>query len=152
MRQPHDGPAENARVSLGDDGSCPAENAAARPDLAARLGADDAARIIAGQYIAGIDLGQIRAHHEDVAACLLADARTASGRAYAREYAATASYLITHLRQDHAVASGRSAAACAQPDGTPHPDPLLAGRGWHADRGLWQRSGTRGPGPDGGRP
>jgi hypothetical protein len=47
-------------------------------DIAARLA------------VAGIDLGQIRAHHEDVAARLLADARTAPGRAYASEYAATA--------------------------------------------------------------
>lgn len=96
-------------------------------DSVARLAADDAARIIAGQYVAGVDLGQIRAHHEEVAGRLLADARTAAGRAYAREYAATASELLAHLCQDAAVASGRSQAACAQPEGTQHPDPFLAG-------------------------
>jgi hypothetical protein len=110
---------------------------------AAGLAADDAARIIAGQYIAGVDIGQIRAHHEEVAGRLLADARTAVGRAYASEYAATAAELLAYLSQDEVVALGRSQAACAQPDGTPHPDPFLARRGWQAGRGLWQRTGTR---------
>jgi phosphate uptake regulator len=118
-------------------------------DAAGRLAADDAARIIAGQYIAGVDLRQIRVHHEEVAARLLAEARTDLGRAYAAEYAATASELVTHLSQDEAVASGRSRAACAQPDGTPHPDPLLAGRGWQATRGVWQRIAVAGSGQEG---
>ena len=78
-------------------GSRPPDQLPADTDPAARLAADDAARIIAGQYIAGVDLSQIRVHHEEVAARLLADARTAPGRAYAAEYAATASELVAHL-------------------------------------------------------
>lgn len=148
---PHPGPAADTGAPLRDDDR-PNEHASASPDPAARLGADDATRLIAGQYIAGVHLDQIRAHHEDVATRLLADARTTPGRAYAEEYAATASYLITHLSQDHALASGRSAAACAQPDGTAHPDPLLAARGWHADRGIWQRTPARDAGQETTRP
>jgi hypothetical protein len=117
-------------------GSRPPDQPPTDTDPAARLAADDAARIIADQYVAGIDVSQIRAHHEVVAARLLADAQTAPGRAYASEYAATALELLAHLCQDAAVASGRSEAACAQPDGTPHPDPFLATRGWQATRGV----------------
>src|ERR1700733_11843191 len=129
-----------------EDGRRIRECLASSLDLAARLAADDAARIIAGQYVAGVDLGEIRSHHDDVARRLLTDARTDPGRAYARAYAVTASDLLASLNQDQAVARGRSHAACAQPDGTPHPDPLLAERGWQASRGVWRRTGIARPG------
>jgi hypothetical protein len=108
---------------------------------AAKTGFDDAARIIAAQYAGGIDVDQIAAHHEDVAADLLSDAQTAFGRAYAREYADTAASLVADLRQDAAVERGQSAAASSQPEGTPHPDPRLAARGWQVDAGIYQRTG-----------
>ena len=130
------------------DGHSAPEHDTAVCDPAARLAATDAARVIAVQYAAGADLGQIQAYLQDVAARLLADARTAPGRAYARGYARAAATLLAQLRQDQAVAYGRSPAACAQPDGTPHPDPFLASRGWQADHGLWQRTGTRAPGQE----
>jgi hypothetical protein len=112
-------------------------------DPAAKAAFADVTRIISAQYARGMDLGQIRAHHEDTAASLAADAQTTAGRMYAREYGDTARTLIADLREDAAVARGRSAAACTLPDGTPHPDPVLAARGWQVDRGLYQRTGTR---------
>jgi hypothetical protein len=115
----------------------------AMTDPPGKLAFEDAARIITAQYAAGTDLDQIRTRHDDVAATLAADARTTAGRAYARQYADTAATLIRDLREDAAVAAGKSAAACTLPDGTPHPDPFLAARGWQADRGIYQRTGRR---------
>jgi hypothetical protein len=110
-------------------------------DPAARLAFDDASRILAAQYAAGLDLDAIAAHHDNVSADLLADAQTPFGRAYAREYSDTAAALVADLRQDEEIANGRSAAACSLPQGTPHPDPVLAARGWQVDRGVYQRTG-----------
>jgi hypothetical protein len=120
--------------------------AAARQQLdrdltAARAGADDAARTVSGMYAGGIGLEAIAAHHDDVSTQLLNEAQTGYGRAYAREYSETAASLVADLRQDEAVAQGRSAAACTQPQGTPHPDPVLAARGWQVDHGIYQRTG-----------
>ncbi len=33
----------------------------------------------------------------------------------------------------------RGPVAASLPDGTPHPDPFLAGRGWQARGGIWVR-------------
>jgi hypothetical protein len=40
-----------------------------------------------------------------------------------------------------AVARGQLTPASAQPDGTPHPDPVLAAAGWQVDHGIYQRTG-----------
>lgn len=72
--------------------------ALARPaDPAAAAAFDDVSGIIEVQYAAGVSPEQIAAHHADVAAALLADARTPPGRAYARQYAETARSLIAGL-------------------------------------------------------
>jgi hypothetical protein len=111
------------------------------PPSPASLGERDAARTVSAMYGAGADLDAIAAHHDDVAAGLLSDAQTSYGRAYVREYAEAARTLIADLRQDEAVAHGRSDAACALPQGTPHPDPVLAAKGWQVDAGVYQRTG-----------
>jgi hypothetical protein len=108
---------------------------------AARAGHDDAARTVAAHYAAGVDLDQLAAHHDDVSASLLSDAQTAAGRSYAQSYADVSASLIAELREDQAVARGRSEAACTKPEGTPHPDPVLAARGWQVDHGIYQRTG-----------
>jgi hypothetical protein len=100
----------------------------------AALAFDDATRVVAVQYAAGVSLDAIDAHHHDVSAQLLSDARTAHGRAYAAEYASTTETLIADLRADAAAALGREPTACALPDGAPHPDPVLAAKGWHVHR------------------
>jgi hypothetical protein len=110
-------------------------------DHSARDGFQDAARTVSAQYAAGVGLDVIAAHHDDVSARLLSDAQTPPGRAYAAEYADTARTLVADLRQDAAVADGRSASACTKPQGTPHPDPRLAARGWQVDSGIYQRTG-----------
>jgi hypothetical protein len=112
-----------------------------RDTTAACDGFADASRIVTAQYAAGLDLDTIAAHHDYVSATLVNDAQTGYGRAYVREYADTARSLIADLRQDQAVAQGRSGAACTQPQGTPHPDTLLAAKGWQVDGGLYQRTG-----------
>jgi hypothetical protein len=110
-------------------------------DPAARLGFQDASRSIAAAYAAGADLGAIAAHHDDLSASLTSDAQTGPGRAYAREFASAGRSLLADLRQDAAVARGELVPASSQPKGTPHPDPVLAGRGWQVDRGVYQRTG-----------
>ncbi len=107
---------------------------------AARLGSTDAARIVAAQYAAGLDLDAIAAHSDNLTAGLLADAQTTFGTAYAREFGDTTAALVADLRQDAAIALGRSAAACTLADGTPHPDPALAAKGWQVDHGIYQRT------------
>jgi hypothetical protein len=47
------------------------------------------------------------------------------------------------------VASGHACAVAAYlPDGTPHPDPFLAERGWVVVRGLWMRPDSGGDGEE----
>ena len=124
---------------------CPAckkeSTAMTTSDPAARLAFRDASRIISAAYAGGADLDAIAAHHDDLAASLASDAQTGPGGAYAREYGDSGRTLIADLRQDAAVARGELRPASAQPDGTPHPDPVLAGRGWQVDRGVYQRTG-----------
>lgn len=105
------------------------------PTSPAKLGCEDASRIIAAQYAAGAATDQLAAHHDDVSARLLSDAHTQPGRDYAREYAQTAASLIADLRADQAAARAERPAP-----GTPHPDPRLAARGWEVHRsGLYAR-------------
>jgi hypothetical protein len=112
-----------------------------QPDPAAALAYDDVTRVIAAQYAAGVPLDEIHRHHQEISGDLLDRAQTQPGRAYAREFTVTGGILISDLAEDEEVAAGRSAAACARPQGTPHPDPFLARRGRQADHGIWQRTG-----------
>jgi predicted GIY-YIG superfamily endonuclease len=110
--------------------------------IPASLAFTDASRRVTAMYAAGVGLERISQDHDDLAASLVTDAQTPPGRAYAREYADTGRTLIADLREDAAVARGQSAAACTLPDGTPHPDPVLAARGWQVGHGIYQRTGS----------
>ena len=113
-----------------------APTAAAQAQDAARSGHDTASFIITTQADRGMSADAIQRHHEDQAARMLSEATTPDGRAFARAYAETATTLVTDLRErDRPVAP----AAATLPDGTPHADPYLAGRGWQAQGGLYVR-------------
>ena len=110
-----------------------AQTAAAQAQDAARSGHDTASFIITTQADRGMLADAIQRHHEDQAAWMLT---TPDGRAFARAYAEAAATLVADLREmDRPVAP----AAATLPDGTPHADPFLAGRGWQAQGGLYVR-------------
>ena len=92
----------------------------------AKAGYLTAQQIITAQANAGMRAEQIEAHHHDVASSLLSGADTPEGEAFALEYGFTGEAMIGDLRE---------AERGPQPDrtpGAPHPDPVLAGRGWQA--------------------
>jgi hypothetical protein len=70
----------------------------------------------------------------EVATYLLNDARTPEGRAYARAFSDIAATRVRKLRERDPL---------PEPDrrpGVPHPDPFLAGRGWHVnEHGIYIR-------------
>jgi hypothetical protein len=110
-------------------------------DPAARIAFTDASRSIAAAYAAGASLDAIAARHDDLSVSLASDAQTGPGRAYAAEFADTGRALIADLRQDAAAARGELVpAASSLPDGTPHPEPFLARRGWEVHGGVYQRT------------
>jgi hypothetical protein len=113
---------------------------------AAKLGHDTAARTVASMYGAGMDLDRIKALTDDTSARLITAAQTAWGRAFGSELGHAADSLIRDLREDAAAARGGSCAA-VQPDGTPHPDPNLAAKGWHVQSGIYTRRESQ-PAPD----
>ena len=103
---------------------------------AAQAGYETADQITRAQADAGMDPDRIGERADDLAAELWNDAMTDEGRAFAREYADTADTYARDLRElDRPLAP----AAATLPDGTPHPDPFLAGRGWQAQSGLYVR-------------
>jgi len=113
-----------------------AQTAAERAQDSARSGHDTASFIITTQADRGMSADAIQRHHEDQAAWVLSEATTPDGRAFARAYAEAAATLVADLRElDRPVAP----AAATLPDGTPHADPFLAGRGWQAQGGLYVR-------------
>jgi hypothetical protein len=64
----------------------------------------------------------------EVTTRLLNDARTLEGRAYARAFSDIAATRVRKLRERDPL---------PEPDrrpGSPHPDPFLAGRGWHVNQ------------------
>ena len=88
-------------------------------------GAAAAEKVIRAQASAGVSTDRIEAHGADTASWLFSEAKTANGRAFAAGYDDTAQTLVAELRE----------AAHPQPNrspGAPHPDPLLARRGWQA--------------------
>jgi hypothetical protein len=91
----------------------------------ARAGAETAQQVISEQAAAGMSPDRMARHHHDTAAWLFSEARTPEAERFAEGYASTADSLVADLREADRPAPDRSPAA-------PHPDPLLAGRGWQA--------------------
>ncbi len=93
--------------------------------------AKDKAPVQTASLLAKLDGGQQAAGEP---ACLLNDARTPEGQAYARAFSDTAAARVKELRQRDPL---------PEPDRTPgalHPDPFLAGRGWHInEHGIYTR-------------
>jgi hypothetical protein len=98
---------------------------AARESIARRLGA-------------GLTLEQIRQHEHYHAAWLCSRAITATDLAFSRAYAYTADLIVSDLRSRQEPERGPMAASL--PPGTPHPDPVLAAKGWHVDGGIYIRT------------
>lgn len=119
----------------GRDPAEPVHDWITRTRPAEQAGAETASQIVTAQAEAGMDPGRIGAHHEDLTAGLLSDATTADGQAFGRAYDDTAATLAADLRRE----ADRGPAAASLPDGTPHADAFLAGRGWHVDRGMYTR-------------
>ncbi len=122
----------------GRDPAEPVNDWITRTRQAERAGAETASQIVCAQAGAGMDPDRIGAHHEDLAASLLSDAQTPDGQAFAAAYDDAAATLAADLQAE----AGRAPQATGQPDGTPHADPFLAGRGWHVDRGMYTRQPT----------
>ena len=131
------------------DADPPADNQLVSPpqreSSAAALARQDAARLTTAAYAGGMDLDSIQGRHDDLAARLASDAQTEHGRQYAREYGQAAASLISDLRADADAAAGRTPRgkapmAASLPAGTPHADPVLAGRGWQSNGRVYVRS------------
>jgi len=87
-----------------------------------RIGAEAAQQVITAQASAGASTGRMARHAEDTAAWLWSEATTADAQRFAQSYEQTAMSLVAELREsEHPL---------PQP-GTMHPDPVLAGKGWH---------------------
>ena len=103
---------------------------------AAATGHDTAVFVITGQVQAGMPTGAIERHHHDMTAWLRANATTTDGQQFARSYQATAAMLIAELRD---LQRPLVPAAASVPDGTPHPEPLLARRVGKPAAGMYVR-------------
>jgi hypothetical protein len=91
----------------------------------ARSGAETAQQIIAAQASAGMSTERMARHHDDTASWLFSDARTPEAERFAAGYASTADSLVAELREAERPEPDRT-------PGAPHPDPVLAGKGWQA--------------------
>jgi hypothetical protein len=124
----------------------PVEEFAARAESEARhaetrqAGTDTPASPIAQQADAGARPERLACSRDEIAACLLNDLSTPEGQAYARALSDSAAAYVRELRQR---------APLPEPDrttGAPHPDPFLAGRGWHMnEHGVYTRRATAEP-------
>jgi hypothetical protein len=119
----------------------PVEQLAERAESEARLadarevGAEATAGRITEQTGAGVKPEYVAGSSQaEIAARLLNDASTPQGRAYARAFSDTAAACVKGLRESDPL---------LEPDrtpGSPHPDPFLAGRGWHVnEHGIYTR-------------
>ena len=108
--------------------------------LTEALGGETAQDIFTTHLSSGKTYDQLAEWHGDHAAWLASDARTPDGKAFAAGYARTADSMLAELR-DLEAGDGKPTApeAASLPDGTPHADPFLAGRGWQAERGVYVR-------------
>jgi hypothetical protein len=106
----------------------------------ARIGAEAATQIIAAQAAAGMSAERMTTHHADTAAWLYSEATTADAQKFAESYAETSEALIAELREAEHPAPDTS-------PGAPHPDPVLAERGWqrceHGDGIYVRRAAAR---------
>jgi hypothetical protein len=118
-----------------------AERATSQAPLAdtRRARAETDARLLAEQADADA-VPECTSGQEEITTQLLNDASTPEGQAHARAFSDAAAARVKELR---------ARAPLPEPDRTPgaaHPDPFLAGRGWHANKhGIY----SRGPQPQG---
>jgi hypothetical protein len=112
----------------------------ARHAEARRAGTDTPASLIAQQADAGTRPEHLADSRDEVAARLLNDTSTPEGQAYAQAFSDSAATYLRELRER---------APLPEPDrtpGAPHPDPFLAGRGWHMNEdGVYTRRATPEP-------
>jgi hypothetical protein len=117
---PTEGSAEHAETKAGLAGACQARA--------------ETAGLTAWQAGAGVAPQRLEECQEEAAARLLNDASTAVGQAYARAFSDNAATYVRELRERDPL---------PEPDrtpGAPHPDPLLASRGWHMNQhGIYTR-------------
>jgi hypothetical protein len=89
---------------------------------------------ITEQTGAGVKPECVAGNQGEIADPLLNDASTPEGHAYARAFSDTAAAHVKQLRECDPL---------PEPDrtpGTPHPDPVLANRGWHVnEHGIYTR-------------
>jgi len=104
---------------------------------AARDGHNAATEMITRQADAGMTAERISEQQADWSAHLLSEADSPDGRAYAEAYDNAAQALAADLMQDYRMSQGAAPMAAQQRDGTPHADPFLASKGWHADGGVY---------------
>jgi len=118
----------------------PVEEFAERAESEARLarsregGAEPPADVIVQRTDAGTSPERARDSQDEIATRLANDASTPEGQAYARAFSDTAATYVRELRERDPL---------PEPDripGAPHPDPFLAGRGWHMnEHGIYTR-------------
>jgi hypothetical protein len=123
-------PAEAPRPRLRAAGQ-----AATQDMAAARQGAETARTLILAQMVAGVPPDRIAGHQADTAAYLFSEAATDDARTFALAYGHEADTLIREQREE----SGRPGETWHLPDGTPHPDRVLAAKGWQTEGGIWVR-------------
>jgi len=93
-----------------------------RADDPGRLGAEAAEQIVTAQASSGVSTGRMARTHEDTAAWLWSEATTPEALQFAKGYEDTALSLVAELREaEHPLPA----------PGSPHPDPVLAAKGWH---------------------
>jgi hypothetical protein len=106
---------------------------------ARKAGAEPAAGPII-QADAGVTLECAGGSPDEIAVPLLSDTSTPVGQAYAGAFSDSAATYVKELRKRDPL---------PEPDrtpGVPHPDPFLAGRGWHVnEHGVYTRRGEAEP-------
>ncbi len=118
----------------------PAEEFAERAESEAMLadtrmaGAEPSANLITQRADTGVTPGRAGDRQYAAADRLLNDASTPEGQAYARAFSDSAAAYVRELRKRDPL---------PEPDrtpGAPHPDPVLARRGWHVnEHGIYTR-------------
>jgi hypothetical protein len=105
---------------------------------AAVAGARTAVKSVNRQLWAAVSIDQIRAHEHNFAAWLFSRAATPADEAFCVAYAECADEILADLAERQMPERNRMAARLAT--GTPHPDPVLAAKGWHVDCGVYVRT------------
>ena len=105
---------------------------------AALAGSRAAVKSVNRQLFASVSIEQIRRHQHELAAWLFSRAATAADEAFCLAYAESADTVLADLCEKQMPERSRMAAKLVT--GTPHPDPVLAAKGWHVDRGVYVRT------------